>query len=648
MHQPHPRVGQTPRRIAVFRALQVGDMLCAVPALRALRGAFPRAEITLIGLPWTQALLPRLGAYLDAILEFPGYPGLPERPPAVAALPGFLAEAQARSFDLLLQMHGAGTLTNPLVACLGAARLAGFYEPGRYRPDAATFLPYPEGEHEIHRLLRLLDFLGIPAAGDFLEFPLLPEDRASLAALPDLAALPRGGYACIHPGARARGKCWPPEQFAAVADVLADADLGIVLTGAGRETDLTQAVQRRMRAPAVDAARLDLPLGPLAALLAGARLLVSNDTGVSHLAAALRVPSVVIFSASDPARWAPLNGNRHRALHAAGGVGPDEVIRSAADLLGLRLPPRPSPPRREPAPAAIDVLVPTYRRPAALAITLTSLCAQTFRDFRVVISDQTEGADPLEAREVLTPLRLLRTRGHAVETHKHLPRRGIAEHRDFLLAQVRAPYCLFLDDDLILEPDLIGRLHAAIREEGCGFVGCGTIGLSYLDDLRPGQQRIEFWDGPVQPEVIRPGTAAFARHHLHSAANLLHLQQRLGLTPELQRKYRIAWVGACALYDTGKLRAVGGFGFWRDLPSDHAGEDVLVQWRLMAAYGGCGVIPSGAYHQELPTTIEHREADAPYVLGAARKEGLEHDDIRACRAGEPAGRGAPDDRGGAG
>jgi ADP-heptose:LPS heptosyltransferase len=351
MQQPHPRRVETPRRIAVFRALQVGDMLCTVPALRALRRAYPRAEITLIGLPWTRALLPRLAAYLDTILEFPGYPGLPERPPALAALPGFLAEAQARRFDLLLQMHGAGTLTNPLVACLGAARLAGFYEPGRYRPDAETFLAYPEGEHEIRRLLGLLEFLGIPPAGEFLEFPLLPEDHASPAALPDLAALPRGGYACIHPGARSRTKCWPPERFAAVADFLADAGLAIVLTGAGRETDLTRAVQQRMRAPALDAARHGLPLGPLAALLAGARLLVSNDTGVSHLAAALGVPSVVIFSASDPARWAPLDGDHHRALHATGGVAPDAAIQAAAGLLGLRVPAGPRPPRREAQPA---------------------------------------------------------------------------------------------------------------------------------------------------------------------------------------------------------------------------------------------------------------------------------------------------------
>ncbi len=264
--------------------------------------------------------------------------------------------------------------------------------------------------------------------------------------------------------------------------------------------------------------------------------------------------------------------------------------------------------------AAVDVLIPTYRRPAALAVTLTSLCAQTLRDFRVVISDQTEGTEPTQSGEVQAALRVLRVHGHAVEVHKHLPRRGMAEHRQFLLNQATAPYVLFLDDDLILEPDVVERMYAAIREERCGFVGSAVIGLSFLDDVRPHEQAIEFWDGPVQPETVRPGTPAWERHRLHNAANLFHLQQRLRLSPRQQRKYRVAWVGACVLYDTAKLRAAGGFSFWPDLPADHCGEDVLAQLRVMERFGGCGLIPSGVYHQELPTTIADRRVDAPKVL----------------------------------
>ncbi len=264
--------------------------------------------------------------------------------------------------------------------------------------------------------------------------------------------------------------------------------------------------------------------------------------------------------------------------------------------------------------AAVDVLIPTYRRPAALAVTLTSLTGQQMRDFRVIVSDQTEDADVTESGEVMAAVRVLRAHGHEVELHKHLPRRGMAEQRSFLLGRACAPYALFLDDDIILDPAVIGRMLQAIREEECGFVGCAVIGLSYVGDVRPEEQAIEFWDCRVTPEEVRPGTAAWERYRLHNAANLYHVEKRLGLRPGEQLKYRVAWCGGCVLYSASALRAVGGFDFWRDLPPDHCGEDVLAQLRVMAAFGGCGLMPSGVYHQELPTTIADRKTDAPKVL----------------------------------
>jgi glycosyltransferase involved in cell wall biosynthesis len=264
--------------------------------------------------------------------------------------------------------------------------------------------------------------------------------------------------------------------------------------------------------------------------------------------------------------------------------------------------------------AELDVLIPTFDRAAALAVTLTSLIGQTYGDFRVVISDQSDEPACARSGELQAVLRVLRASGHVVEVHQHLPRRGLAEQRDFLLAQVRAPYALFLDDDLILEPAVISRMRRAIVEEGCGFVGCAVTGLSFIDDVRLHEQEIEFWDGPVCPEVVRPQWPQWQRYRLHNAANVYHLQQRLRICGEPARRYKVAWVGGCVLYDAQALRDCGGFGFWRELPADHCGEDVLAQLRVMARFGGCGLLPSGVYHQELPTTVVARRVDAPKVL----------------------------------
>jgi GT2 family glycosyltransferase len=269
-------------------------------------------------------------------------------------------------------------------------------------------------------------------------------------------------------------------------------------------------------------------------------------------------------------------------------------------------------------PTSVDVLIPTYNRPTALAMMLTSLSGQTFRDFRVVVSDQTENCDVAGLGEVQAAVRVLQVHGHPVEIHKHLPRRGMAEQRHFLLDQVTAPYALFLDDDLILEPYVIGRMVDTLWEERCGFVGSAVIGLSYVNDVRPHEQKIEFWQGRVQPETVEPDTPEWERWRLHNACNIYHIQERFGITPEKPRRYKVAWVGACVMYDTARLREVGGYSFWSELPAEHAGEDVLAQLRVMKKYGGCGIVPSGVYHMELPTTVVDRLVDAPRVLPIER------------------------------
>lgn len=318
--------------IVVFRALQLGDMLCAVPAFRTLRCAYPAARITLIGLPWAEAFVHRFSAYLDDFIAFPGWPGLPEQEPQPARIPAFLRDVQQRRFDLTLQMQGAGTISNPLVALFGARQMAGCYLPGEFLPDEHMFIPYPHGEAEIRVFLRLLEHLGIPSQGESLEFPLFDEECRSFAGFLSERELQPGAYACLHPGARAAERRWSAEKFAAAGDALADLGLRVVITGSREETGLTNEVAQRMHAGALNAAG-QTPLGVLALLLANARILISNDTGVSHLTAAFETPSVILFSTSEIERWRPLNHDLHRVIPNAGRAVPGEVVAAARALL---------------------------------------------------------------------------------------------------------------------------------------------------------------------------------------------------------------------------------------------------------------------------------------------------------------------------
>ena len=114
--------------IAVVRALQLGDMLVAVPALRALRASYPDAEITLIGLPWAASFAARLDRYVNIFLPFPGWPGIDEVPYDEARTDQFIAEARAHDYDLVIQMHGSGGQSNPFALALGARVTAGYYD----------------------------------------------------------------------------------------------------------------------------------------------------------------------------------------------------------------------------------------------------------------------------------------------------------------------------------------------------------------------------------------------------------------------------------------------------------------------------------------------------------------------------------------
>jgi ADP-heptose:LPS heptosyltransferase len=299
--------GADPSRIAVFQALNLGDLLCTTPALRAIRGRFPAAEITFIGRPWAEDFVARLST-VDHFLLFPGYPGIDESPTDPAQ-----AVPRWPRFDLVIQMHGSGAVSNGFVAALEATRSVGFGPPGEQR--LTTALRWVEREPEPLRWLRLADAIDAAPAGLDTEFPVTPAERAKAAAL---LGSPLGRPVIgLHVGASDPARRWPAESFARLGARLAEQwQARIVLTGSDQERPLTASVRHGMHAPAIDLAG-ETDLGEFASVISALDLLVTNDTGASHVAAATRTPSIILFGPTRPDRWAPLDRRRHQVIDAA-------------------------------------------------------------------------------------------------------------------------------------------------------------------------------------------------------------------------------------------------------------------------------------------------------------------------------------------
>jgi len=297
-------------RIAVLRASALGDFIFALPALDALRAAYPSAEIVLLARDWHRDFLAGRRSPVDRVIPLSrgSFPG--DSPTPAGGRRAF-ATIAAEGFDLALQLHGGGRHSNPVVAGLGARVTA-----GSRSPDAAPLdrtIAYEFFQHEVLRGLEVVSLVGATPVGLLPILASRPADRAEARAqLDDLVDLEGPApIAVLHPGASDERRQWPPERFAAVGDRLADAGAVVAVTGMAAEADVVRGVAGRMTKPAADlAGRLNL--GALAGLLERASVVVSNDTGPLHLAAALGRPTVGIFWCGNVISAGPLARDANR------------------------------------------------------------------------------------------------------------------------------------------------------------------------------------------------------------------------------------------------------------------------------------------------------------------------------------------------
>ncbi len=297
------------RKIAVLRANALGDFIFCLPALDALRAAYPDAEITFLGKQWHVDFLAGRPAPVDRVLAIPPYPGVSEPPDRVVdpvAVNRFFEEMRREEFDLAIQIHGGGGNSNPFLLRLGARVTAGLKAADA--PALDRSVPYLLYQSEIVRYLETVALVGGEMRSLQPRLAVLPEDVAE-----SRAAVPEDGRSLVvvHPAANDPTRRWPPERFAAVADALAARGARVVIVGTEREHWIIRGVTGAMTGAAEEVCGR-LSLRGLAGLLSRAALLVGNDSGPRHLAEAVGTATVAVYWCGNLVTWGPPTRARHR------------------------------------------------------------------------------------------------------------------------------------------------------------------------------------------------------------------------------------------------------------------------------------------------------------------------------------------------
>jgi len=280
-------VDRTRPTVLVLRALGLGDFLTGVPALRALRAAFPGHRLALAA-PAALAPLARLSGAVQELVPANPLAPLPDR---------------LRGAAVAVNLHGRGPQSHDVLRAVGPQELLWFAN--ECVPGSKDAPQWRAGEHEVHRWCRLLEEHGIPAEPRDLRLP-APRQNA-----PEEWR----GTTVIHPGAGDPARVWPARRWAEIARAERAHGRRVLLTGSAREGGIARLIASDAALPpgSVLAGRTDLDR--LAKLVACASRVVSCDTGVAHLATALGTPSVTLFGSVPPAEWGPIVDRRvHRTL----------------------------------------------------------------------------------------------------------------------------------------------------------------------------------------------------------------------------------------------------------------------------------------------------------------------------------------------
>jgi ADP-heptose:LPS heptosyltransferase len=267
--------------ILALRALKLGDILVAVPAVKSIRRAYPDHALVLAVPRWLEPIVELIGG-VDALLPTPGLNDLLPVP--------------AGRIDVAVNLHGNGPESRDIIDALRPRVTVG------HRNDVHDGPEWEDGVLERYRWARLVTAHGMPADPDdvALQPPAVP------------AVIP--GATVVHVGAFYGSRRWPADRFAAVAAALRSEGHTVVFTGSAKERERALEVATLGGFDTASVLAGELELDEFAALIREARVVLSADTGAAHLASAYRVPSVILFGPAPVEEWGPPTAGPHITL----------------------------------------------------------------------------------------------------------------------------------------------------------------------------------------------------------------------------------------------------------------------------------------------------------------------------------------------
>lgn len=292
---------QTVERVLVVRLRSIGDTVLSTPSLFALKRFLPHASVDILLEDWVAPVLDGF-PHVDNVITL-------ERK-STSARARVARQLRANRYDVVYNLHG-GTTATLLARATGAKHRVGYktYQYARlhnHLSPSSSSLWGQNKTHSVEQQLALLGWTGVPVSDrPATQLAVTTAAAATIAARLETTRLAEAPFAVLHPAAAFATKQWAADKFARVADGLASQGLRVVVITSEDEAQLADELKRNASAPTPIVAFSDLSLPEITALLARARLFVGNDSGIAHLAAAVKTPVVVIFGSSNVAHWRP-------------------------------------------------------------------------------------------------------------------------------------------------------------------------------------------------------------------------------------------------------------------------------------------------------------------------------------------------------